>query len=115
MKHRGSCHCGRVAIEVEGDIDSVTSCNCSMCERRGSLLWFVSRDQVEVLGSPEDAGTYTFNKHVINHNFCPKCGIHVFGEGTAPDGKAVAAVNARCIEGIDLDSLKINHYNGREL
>ena len=115
MKHRGSCHCGKVAIEVEGDVDGVLACNCSMCQRRGSLLWFVPRAQLQLVGNADDMGTYTFNKHVIKHNFCPACGIHVFGEGTAPDGKAVAAVNARCIEGIDLDSLKVNHYNGREL
>ena len=39
--HKGSCHCGKVAFEVEGDIDSAMSCNCSICQRKGSLLWFV--------------------------------------------------------------------------
>jgi hypothetical protein len=41
MKYKGSCHCGRVAFEVEGTIESALSCNCSMCQRKGSLLWFV--------------------------------------------------------------------------
>jgi hypothetical protein len=41
--HRGSCHCGKVAFEVEGEIGEVTACNRSICSRRGSLLWFVSR------------------------------------------------------------------------
>ena len=36
MKYQGSCHC--VAFEVEGEIKSAMSCNCSMCQRKGSLL-----------------------------------------------------------------------------
>lgn len=35
MKYQGSCHCGRIAFEVEGSIDSVLACNCSMCGRKG--------------------------------------------------------------------------------
>ena len=35
MNYKGSCHCGRVAIEVEGELGGVASCNCSMCQRKG--------------------------------------------------------------------------------
>ncbi|HVE48713.1 MAG TPA: GFA family protein [Casimicrobiaceae bacterium] len=115
MKHKGSCHCGKVAIEVDGNIDSATACNCSMCSRRGSLLWFVSRDQLRV-ETPDDAvGSYMFNKHVIEHRFCPNCGIHVFGEGTDPKGNRMAAVNLRCIEGLDLESIPVQTFDGRSM
>lgn len=111
--HKGSCHCGRVAIEVEGEIDSGMACNCSMCSRRASLLWFVPRGQLK-LATPEDAAaTYQFNQHVIRHRFCPNCGIHVFGEGTDPKGNAMAAVNLRCVEGLDLDKVPVTHFDGR--
>ena len=75
MKYKGSCHCGKVAFEVEGEFDRAMSCNCSMCSRKGSLLWFVPRDQLHVITSEENIGTYTFNKHVIQHRFCQTCGI----------------------------------------
>lgn len=115
MIYKGSCHCGRIAFEVEGNLESVLSCNCSMCQRRGSLLWFVPRDKL-ALKTPEDAaGTYTFNKHVIKHRFCPVCGIHPYGEGTDPKGNAMAAINARCLEGVEPDSLEIRRFNGRDL
>lgn len=113
MKYEGSCHCGQVAFDVEGDIGGALSCNCSMCGRRGSLLWFVPRDQLH-LKTPEDASrVYTFNKHMIQHRFCPTCGIHPYGEGTDPQGNKMAAVNLRCIEGIDLESIPVQHYDGR--
>lgn len=115
MKHRGSCHCGQVAFEAEGEIDGVLACNCSMCQRKGSLLWFVPREALELHADPEALGTYTFNKHAIRHRFCRNCGIHPFAEATAPDGQPVVAINARCIEDIDLASLPVQHYNGRDI
>jgi hypothetical protein len=56
--------------------------------------------------------TYTFNKHVIKHRFCPKCGIHPFREGVDPNGQEMAAVNVRCLEGIELESLRVQHFKG---
>ena len=35
MTHQGSCHCGRMAFEVESDLDQVIECNCSHCSRKG--------------------------------------------------------------------------------
>jgi hypothetical protein len=64
--------------------------------------------------TPEaDAGTYLFNKHLIRHRFCPTCGIHPYGEGKAPSGEDMAAINIRCIEGIALDAIPVTTYDGR--
>jgi hypothetical protein len=114
MIYQGSCHCGNVAYEVEGTIDTALACNCSMCQRKGSLLWFVPRAQFR-LRTPEDAAaTYTFNKHVIKHRFCPTCGIHPYAEGVDPKGNPMAAINLRCIDGIDLATLPVHEFNGRD-
>ncbi len=114
MIYQGSCHCGQVAYEVEGEIQGALACNCSMCQRKGSLLWFVPRAQFR-LRTPEDAAaTYTFNKHVIQHRFCPTCGIHPYAEGVDPKGNPMAAINLRCIEGLDLATIPVQHYDGRD-
>ncbi|HEX4883038.1 MAG TPA: GFA family protein [Casimicrobiaceae bacterium] len=113
MVHRGSCHCGRIAFEVDGTIDKALSCNCSICQRKGSLLWFVPRERLRLLTPDGNASTYTFNKHVIEHRFCPVCGIHPYGEGSDPKGNRMAAVNIRCLEDIDLDSVPVTRYDGR--
>jgi len=115
MIYKGSCHCGRIAFEVEGDLASVMDCNCSICSRRGSLLWFVPRDALRLLTPEEDLATYTFNKQVIRHRFCPTCGIHPFGEGADPAGNRIAAINARCLDGVDVASLPVRHFDGRSL
>jgi hypothetical protein len=113
MTHKGSCHCGRIAFEVEGDLTQAMECNCSHCSRKGYLLWFVPRASLR-LATPESAlATYKFNKHVISHHFCPACGCAPFGVGTDPAGKAMAAVNVRCLEGVEPATLKIMPFDGR--
>ena len=113
MKHKGSCHCGRIAFEADIDISSAHECNCSHCQRKGYLLVFGPRDSVR-LTTPESAmSTYRFNRHVIDHHFCPNCGCAPFGFGLDPEGNATAAVNLRCIEEIDLTKVERIAVDGR--
>jgi hypothetical protein len=113
MHYKGSCHCGKIAFEVEGELNEVLSCNCSICSRVGSLLWFVPRQQLRLLTPEENLSTYTFNKHVVKHRFCSTCGIHPFGEGTNPSGNQMAAINVRCLEEVDISAIPVKHFNGR--
>ena len=115
MKYRGSCHCGKVAFEVEGTIDGGLACNCSMCQRKGSLLWFVPRDLLTLLTPEANASTYTFNKHAIQHRFCAVCGVHPYAEANDPKGNPTAAINLRCIEDLELTNIPTHTYDGRAL
>ena len=115
MNYSGSCHCGRIAFDVEseGEITGAMSCNYSICSRRGHLLAFFPAAKV-TLRTPEDAiATYTFNKHRIRHQFCPVCGVGTFGRGEDREGNPTFAINVRCLEGVDPESLSIQHVDGR--
>lgn len=115
MIYKGSCHCGKIAFEAEGDLAGAMACNCSICARKGSLLWFVPRENLKLLTPESDLATYTFNKHVIKHHFCPVCGMHPFGEGVDPKGQRMAAINIRCLEDADLASIPVKNFDGRSL
>ena len=115
MKYQGSCHCGKIRYEVEGELTGAVACNCSICLRKGSLMWFVPRAQFRLLTPEADAGTYTFHKHVIRHRFCTTCGVHPYLEGKDRSGDPVAVVNIRCLEGIDLAAIPVKEYDGRAL
>lgn len=115
MRYQGSCHCGQIAFEVEGELTRVMNCNCSICMRKGALLWFVPRDKLQLLTPEEGTRAYTFGDHTIQHRFCPTCGIHPYGEGSDPAGKNMAAINVRCLEHVDLGALTVDHYDGRAL
>jgi len=113
MKFKGSCHCGRVAYEVEGELEQVMECNCSHCQRKGFLLWFVPAAQFTLLTPDADASTYTFNKHAIRHRFCPVCGTQPYAIGKDREGNATAAINARCLQDVDITTLKRIPVDGR--
>jgi hypothetical protein len=115
MKYRATCHCGNVALEFESEIKGALSCNCSICQRSGAILTFMPRSDVKLEAAPDAMATYTFNKHVIQHKFCKKCGIKVIGEGKDPKGNEITAINIRCIEGLDLEKIPLQHYDGRSL
>jgi hypothetical protein len=100
-------------FEVEGKVDSAMACNCSICSRKGSLMWFVPRERLNLLTPDDNASTYTFNKHVIRHRFCATCGVHPYGEAPDPKGNAMAAINIRCLEGVELEKIPVTHHDGR--
>jgi hypothetical protein len=115
MKLAGSCHCGRIAFDVEvGDgITEVYDCNCSMCRRRGGLLWFAPRTALELKTPESNLGSYRFNKERLDHHHCTVCGIAPFSEGTNPKtGEATVAVNVRCLPDVDLATLKVVPVDG---
>lgn len=114
MKYKGSCHCGHVAFEIEGELTQVIECNCSICSKKGALLWGVSPESFHLLTPAENVATYKFGRQAIQHRFCPTCGIHTFAEGVLW-GRSMVVVNARCLEEVDLSALPVKHFDGRAL
>ena len=112
--HSGSCHCGAVTYTVDAPLDKAIECNCSICSRKGYLLSFVPREQLQVQTGEDAMTTYKFNTHRISHQFCATCGCAPFGLGSAPDGTETAAINLRCIQDLDLASVKITPYDGKD-
>lgn len=111
----GSCHCGRVSYEADADLSQVLSCNCSICRKRGLLLTFVPADKFRLKSGRDALIDYQFNKKVIHHLFCPTCGVEAFGRGIAPDGTPKVALNVRCLDGVDLDTLELRKFDGAKL
>jgi hypothetical protein len=115
MAVRGSCHCGKVAFRLDDDPAEAIDCNCSICRRKGYLLAFTTPDRFH-LETPRDALTiYTFGSGTIRHQFCKYCGCAPFGEGTAPGGKPMVAINLRCIDDLDPATLTIKPFDGASL
>ena len=115
MEYQGRCHCGQIRFVVSGELTRVIECNCSICRRHGSLHWLVAPAAFQLLSAPEQMSTYTFNRHIIRHHFCPVCGCATHNDGVTPDGKPVVAVNARAIDGIDVGELPVQPFDGQAL
>ncbi|MEQ1502770.1 MAG: GFA family protein [Myxococcota bacterium] len=114
-KYHGSCHCGAVAYDVELELTNLLACNCSICGRSGSILSFVQPSAFTLLKGQDMLTDYLFNKHLIHHQFCKVCGIKSFARGSDGKGNEMVAVNVRCLDGVDANTLEPQKYDGRSL
>ncbi|WDR02539.1 GFA family protein [Devosia algicola] len=113
-KLHGSCQCGVVEYEVSGlDLTQSITCNCSRCQRLGSVLAFAPRSNFTLIKGNDALSEYLFNKHAIRHQFCKICGIQSFSFGATPDGGEMVAVNVNTLDDVDPRQLQSTHVDGR--
>jgi hypothetical protein len=115
MLYKGSCHCGLIVFEFEAEPTSGLRCNCSICSRKGSLLYALPHASLTVLAWGDDLGTYSFGRHVIAHRFCRRCGIHPFAEDVAQGSERNAYINLNCVADLDISTLPILDFDGRSV
>ncbi len=116
QQYAGGCQCGAVRYEVEVDLASTVTCNCSRCQRLGSVLAFTSEDKFKLLQGKEHLTEYLFNKGVVHHLFCKICGIESFARGTPPNSdKLFVAINVNCLDGVEPRQLNSRHFDGRSI
>lgn len=114
--HKGSCHCGNVKFEFEGDISQGMTCNCSICARKGTILTFVPEEKFKLLAGESAQTEYLFNRKAIHHLFCKTCGVESFAKAVDPrTGAPTVAINIRCVEGFDSKSVTTKEFNGRDM
>ena len=100
-RHRASCHCGAVVLELElpdGIVDP-RHCNCSMCRRKGALVASVPLAGLRVLQGQEVLRFYQFNTRIAKHYFCSVCGIHTHHQRRSNPREY--SYNVGCLEGVD--------------
>lgn len=113
--HKGGCHCGAVRYQVENvDLANTITCNCSRCAKLGTILTFVPATSFLLLSGEDKLTDYQFNKKVIHHLFCNVCGIQSFSKGVGKGGEQTVAVNARCLDGVDIDDLAPEKFDGKK-
>lgn len=110
--YQGGCHCGRVRFEVTTELEQVVDCNCSICSKKGFLHLIVEPEHFRLLTPDNTVALYQFNTKTAKHYFCPVCGIHSYYIPRSHPHKI--DVNVRCLEGVNLQGLTIQPFNGRE-
>lgn len=100
-KHKLSCHCGSVELELSlpNGIEKPRRCDCSMCRRRGAIAASVKLDGITILKGSDALKFYQFNTHTAKHYFCVNCGIYTHHQRrSAPDE---FGYNLGCLEGVN--------------
>jgi hypothetical protein len=112
VTHRGGCHCGAVAFEVDAPARlGVQQCNCSVCSMTGFLHLIVPASRFRLLRGTEALESYTFNTGTARHLFCRRCGIKSFYVPRSnPDG---FSVNVRCLDHATIEHVEVSEFDGR--
>ncbi|MEM7446508.1 MAG: GFA family protein [Pseudomonadota bacterium] len=109
---KGSCHCGAVSWQFDGDPESATACNCTICRRYGAL-WIYGWDGIDV-AVQGPSKSYVRGQHIGFH-FCPTCGCLAYYSGLEPDpdGRLRIAANLRMIDDpATVEKLPIRRFDG---
>jgi hypothetical protein len=123
MTITGSCHCGKIAFRIEGDIPAkLTQCTCSLCSKRGALWAYYQPSQFQVTTPSTDDATYRWNTKLVAHHFCSQCGCTTFSDSPAfeLDGswdKSIRriGVNARLFDNFEAASAPVTIIDGKNL
>ena len=113
VTHRGGCHCGAVAFEVEAPARlTVSDCNCSICRMSGHQHLIVPRARFRLLKGADSLIEYRFNSGVARHLFCRHCGVKSFYVPRSnPDGYSV---NARCLDPATIEHIEVEAFDDGE-
>ncbi|MBT3784249.1 GFA family protein [bacterium] len=107
----GGCHCGAIRFEVYSDFTEAIECNCSICKKKGYLHLIVPAECFQLLDGENELSTYRFGSGLARHYFCKLCGISAFYiPKSHPDGYSV---NFRCLDKIDLKSVRTIAFDGQ--
>jgi hypothetical protein len=101
----GRCHCGAVALTFrtarEPSLWPLRRCSCSFCVRFGGTYTTDPAGAI-VLRSTSALRSYQFGQKTADFLFCPNCGVY-FGAMTEIDGRKLAVLNVRVLDGVALD------------
>jgi hypothetical protein len=123
MTITGSCHCGKIAFRIDGEIPpKLTRCTCSFCAKRGALYAYYQPSQFHPSISAADDVTYRWNTKLVVHHSCSACGIATFSNSPAfePGGSwdgitRRIGVNARLFDDFDAAEAPVEVIDGKNL
>lgn len=112
-KHKATCHCGAVELEIDlpdGIVDP-RHCDCSICRRKGAVVASVPLAGIRIVKGEEVLTLYQFNTHTARHYFCSICGIYTHHQRRSnPD---FYSYNVGCLEGVNPFKIEnIEIYDG---
>jgi len=100
-KHKASCHCGSVELEVDlpDGIVNPRRCDCSICRRKGTVVASVPLSAVKIVKGEDVLSLYQFDTKEARHYFCSICGIYTHHKRRSnPDQYGI---NTGCLEGVN--------------
>ena len=100
-KHRATCHCGSVELDInlnDGIVDP-RRCDCSICRRKGAIVASVLLSDIKIIKGHEVLKLYQFNTKTAKHYFCSICGIYTHHQRRSNPEEY--GFNVGCLKGVN--------------
>lgn len=110
-KHRATCHCGSVELELDlpnGIVDP-RRCDCSICRRKGAIVASVPLAGITIIKGHDVLKLYQFNTNTAKHYFCSNCGIYTHHQRRSNPEQY--GYNVGCLDGVnpfDIENVPTN-------
>ena len=89
--HKGSCICGAISFEVQGNLPPPTACHCTKCRKHSGHFEAstdLARSAITITGS--DKITWYQSSEKVRRGFCSVCGSSLFWDPIFKDWTSIA-------------------------
>lgn len=109
-----SCHCGAVKMRVAELPPTVTSCNCSICRRLGTLWAYYLQGEVTFVAGAGSTVGYMQGDRTLEMHHCPTCGCVTHWESIRKGAAERMAVNARLMDPGETGGVSVRRLDGAD-
>jgi hypothetical protein len=106
-----ACHCGAVRWRLDSLPADVTDCNCSICQRYGTLWAYCSPASAHRLDAGGCTDTYMWDDRSIAFHRCQNCGCVTHWAAVDPAADRMG-INARMLPLDLLSGIRVRHLDG---
>ena len=91
MNTKGSCLCGKVTLEITGELPAPTACHCTQCRKHsGHYEASVDIPRSALIVHGMEYVTWYHSSEKVRRGFCATCGSSLFWDPIQRDWTAVA-------------------------
>jgi hypothetical protein len=107
-----TCHCGAVSVEVPRKPRRLTSCNCSICHRYGTLWAYYTLKDTRLVCAAGATRSYSWGDKSLAFVRCNTCGCVMRWEPVQPKDESRCGVNARNFDPGVIEGVRVRRLDG---
>ena len=90
--HKGSCNCGKVSFQINGELRDILACHCTQCRKQSGFYFAATEakyDDIKIIG--DENITWYEASPIAKRGFCATCGSALFWQAKDHDHMSILA------------------------
>jgi len=109
---KGSCHCGNVQFELTNIPEWLTSCNCSICTKLGTIWAHDEISSIILKYDVSKTSTYIWGDKTLAFHTCKTCGCTTHWESLDSTKLSRMGVNFKMCSEHDISRYRVRTWDG---